>query len=533
MKKYLLTIFVIALVSLRASSQPWSPPSVDSIYYFGSDTPVTNWILSYAELFSHNAQGDATFYEYKDWDGSNWNYYDRYYFNYNASNNISYELDRYNNGGIWKDAVQKIWTYDANNNNTGKLRQRWAGGQWLNDHNTAYTYDTNNNQLTITEQQADTAGNLANTDKLIYTYDLNSNQTSLEWQLYTSGMWGPFFRSQSAYDANNNKTYSLHQSWQATISGFENTAQDTFVYDASQNLIETITQDWDNSAWVNDTRFSYTYDANNNRTNFLWEIWTGASWQSSEQSTYTYDANNNITSWTQLVWNGTSLADFRKVLYTYDAGNQLVSEVGLVPTMSGWARRDSTHYYNRVPGTCSALFNLYPDTSVLHHYFIDNLATGTGPLTYVWNWGDGTTDTAAYPSHTYATAGFYAICLTIRDSSGCTANNCSNFNLQRNNNAMVYVEVLQPVSTGITSQPTVLSFSISPNPATTTFTISIDESLLNSTATITDITGRRIMAVDLNTQYSLLTTETFANGIYFVTISNGTQSATKKLVVGK
>ncbi len=41
------------------------------------------------------------------------------------------------------------------------------------------------------------------------------------------------------------------------------------------------------------------------------------------------------------------------------------------------------------------------------------------------------------------------------------------------------------------------------------------------------------MAVNLNTQYSLLNTETFPDGIYFVTVSNGTLSATQKLIVSK
>ncbi len=76
-------------------------------------------------------------------------------------------------------------------------------------------------------------------------------------------------------------------------------------------------------------------------------------------------------------------------------------------------------------------------------------------------------------------------------------------------------------------------FSISPNPASTTFTISIDESLLNSTATVTDITGRRIMAVQLATSNLQLATGNFTSGIYFVTVNTGTQSATRKLAVSK
>ncbi|MET8827200.1 carbohydrate-binding protein [Streptomyces sp. NPDC004610] len=43
-----------------------------------------------------------------------------------------------------------------------------------------------------------------------------------------------------------------------------------------------------------------------------------------------------------------------------------------------------------------------------------------GALTYSWNFGDGTTSTAANPSHTYTTAGTYRPTLTVRDPQGLT-----------------------------------------------------------------------------------------------------------------
>ncbi len=41
-------------------------------------------------------------------------------------------------------------------------------------------------------------------------------------------------------------------------------------------------------------------------------------------------------------------------------------------------------------------------------------------LTYSWNFGDGTTSTAANPSHTYTTSGTYRPTLTVRDPEGLT-----------------------------------------------------------------------------------------------------------------
>lgn len=86
-----------------------------------------------------------------------------------------------------------------------------------------------------------------------------------------------------------------------------------------------------------------------------------------------------------------------------------------------------------VPGSsgCSSNFAIYPDTTMPHSYIAYNLATGAGPLTYIWSWGDGTSSNTAYPSHTYAAAGTYTICLTISDATGCSSNTCYQFALLR------------------------------------------------------------------------------------------------------
>lgn len=76
-------------------------------------------------------------------------------------------------------------------------------------------------------------------------------------------------------------------------------------------------------------------------------------------------------------------------------------------------------------------------------------------------------------------------------------------------------------------------FRLSPNPATNTVTINIDETLIGATATITDITGRTLTAVELATRNLQLATDHLANGVYFVTVTNGKSKATKKLVVSR
>ena len=53
--------------------------------------------------------------------------------------------------------------------------------------------------------------------------------------------------------------------------------------------------------------------------------------------------------------------------------------------------------------------------------FSQATATGTGPLTYAWNFGDGGTATALNPTHTYQSAGTFTAQLTVTDALGIPA----------------------------------------------------------------------------------------------------------------
>ncbi len=70
---------------------------------------------------------------------------------------------------------------------------------------------------------------------------------------------------------------------------------------------------------------------------------------------------------------------------------------------------------------------------------------------------------------------------------------------------------------------------VSPNPANNSFTISVPESLIGKQLSITDVTGRKVVAVQLNTYNSTVNTSDFASGVYFITIGSRTQ----KLIIQK
>jgi len=181
---------------------------------------------------------------------------------------------------------------------------------------------------------------------------------------------------------------------------------------------------------------------------------------------------------------------------------------------------------------CHAFYVLVPDTSTPHNWFALNQATGTGALTYNWDWADGNSSAGATPSHTYSAAANYNICLTITDATGCTDTYCdSSTYVYKTENTIITVTVFYQLPTGVTSINTQhSSFSIHPNPANDFVTISVDESLIGSALTITDVTGRVIINEKLKMINSSLSLSDLSSGVYLVSVANGKGKMTRKLV---
>lgn len=59
--------------------------------------------------------------------------------------------------------------------------------------------------------------------------------------------------------------------------------------------------------------------------------------------------------------------------------------------------------------------------------YVDSMYSQFGTTSYLWDFGDGTTDTAQFPTHVYTTAGIYSLCVTVTGAaqSATGASTCS------------------------------------------------------------------------------------------------------------
>ncbi len=166
---------------------------------------------------------------------------------------------------------------------------------------------------------------------------------------------------------------------------------------------------------------------------------------------------------------------------------------------------------------CGANYLLYPDTNIAHTYYIVNQSWGTNPIHYDWNWGDNTThDTTLYPSHTYATAGYYNICLTVTDAVGCSSTYCYNYYLMRGQNSMINVIVMSP-TTGTNQIKKNDYCALFPNPNNGNFTFNYHQSMSNCELQLIDLSGRVVYKqtfIELEGSQTI-NVSNLDNGIYY------------------
>ncbi len=186
-----------------------------------------------------------------------------------------------------------------------------------------------------------------------------------------------------------------------------------------------------------------------------------------------------------------------------------------VSDIYGCVACDSVTVYS---GNCSAHFNIYPDT-IPHHYFAVNMASGIFPLSYSWDWGDGSVqDTIPYPSHTYASAGFYTVCLSIVDSGGCTNTFCQGFYMMRNNNPMIVLNVLPALQTGISESKMKSIIAIYPNPVSEILNYVFPENL-NTNIKIYNLTGEMEIEKLIKSNTGNIDVSILAEGLYILEIN--------------
>jgi alpha-tubulin suppressor-like RCC1 family protein len=174
------------------------------------------------------------------------------------------------------------------------------------------------------------------------------------------------------------------------------------------------------------------------------------------------------------------------------------------------------------PVNCTSNYSLTADTSQPHTYFLVSNPSGIPPFRHLWSWGDNTYDTLPYPSHTYADTGYYTICHSVFDATGCSSVFCNSSNLMIVPPQMVTVNVVSSIPNFISENNSPNEISLFPNPVTNELVISGSGLGETETIEIYNAFGEKLLSqhnTNDKTQTSI-DVSSLQSGIYFITLTN-------------
>jgi len=178
--------------------------------------------------------------------------------------------------------------------------------------------------------------------------------------------------------------------------------------------------------------------------------------------------------------------------------------------------------------TTALTWNAYP-------FYPSNITGAT------WYWGDGSSTTGLYPSHTYSAAGTYSTCVTVSVSCGTiTATYCYVAAIFRStqSNDMILVNVKQAYETGIKNLTKAENrLSIYPNPNNGEFVLELNAAgneQKESTILIYNMVGEKVVEkqVLINGKQTI-DLSNLVNGTYFVKINSDAGYLHKKITIQK
>jgi PKD repeat protein len=201
------------------------------------------------------------------------------------------------------------------------------------------------------------------------------------------------------------------------------------------------------------------------------------------------------------------------------------------------------------PLQCNAEFvvdtvNSQPGTVIVWN---TSSVTGSSPaanVNFLWDFGDSTTSSQPFPTHTYQDPGTYVLCLglTVIDSTAtgpitCTDWHCDTLTVDQNGN-LIYkgtiigwsLVILDPATIGL-EEDVFSGFNLYPNPATNYMVIDVPVEAESVNMDLINMTGQVVdnQTLDAGTKNEIDINRLSA-GIYFVRLQSNAQTKTFKLI---
>lgn len=214
---------------------------------------------------------------------------------------------------------------------------------------------------------------------------------------------------------------------------------------------------------------------------------------------------------------GTNTSTTQNPSFAYSAPGKYT--VTLMVTNSAGSDTKIKPHFVHVFATPTANFTASSDTSNKNLvYFKD--ASLNEATSWLWDFGDSTSSTEQNPIHNYATIKTYHVCLTASNIAG-TSDTCMDVDL---NNTSGFYNRTKNNTDFFSAIPTVFQKGIN---------LECKDDKINSTPyefVLFSIDGRKVYEETLSVKNTFINLESLKQGVYFISLSNGSVKGSKIIV---
>lgn len=410
----------------------------------------------------------------------------------------------FGDGGFSTNSLTVLHTYTANGNYSVTLLASNGGSLNCNDDSTRVVTITG---IPVCSVQAAFNASIGNFGAATFS---NTSTGTLATTSY-SWSYGDGFGSTGT---NAQHTYSFNNVYQVTLTAINNST-------CTNTTVQSVTVSTIPVPCALSANYTHTVTAPG-IVNF--------------NSTSTGTANNTYYTWN--FGDGTTGPSATPTHTYVSDGAYTVSLIAVTPNVLDTCRDTSTAVLNITGLGCMANAHFFVGQGASP---IQWMATVINPWTVtnaVWQWGDGSSSSGLFSSHTYSNGGYYTVCLSVTVSCGAIDSFCTLANLSSQATGPVYLNTQAPALTNGLSQETLQDTQtrIFPNPNRGQFHVLVKTSETGVyRLCILDLEGRTVHAADLevrNGEQAFLVDDTaLADGVYVVQVVHGEQVFRHKLVV--
>lgn len=201
-----------------------------------------------------------------------------------------------------------------------------------------------------------------------------------------------------------------------------------------------------------------------------------------------------------------------------------------------------------VPSFCTASFYVDSSSSNSTGIFVYNnstpLTSSMGTTNYFWDFGDGNTSTAQFPTHQYASSGLYNLCLTIfavnSQLDTCIDTYCHVVGVDslgnvyfKTNGPGFTLNVLDPASIGL-GEDALNEVQIYPNPSNGAINLDLGTQIDGEVSwSIYDLKGMNIANGDASEINTKIDVRSLNTGMYLMTVRSGNAVSNHKIQIVK